>query len=83
MKAAKEILFGGNYPVPKYIAVCPECGSQLIAESMEWIEKTGQPTIGGLTVDCRAGGMRPHRFYQSDWQGVINQVEKWCGAMDN
>lgn len=79
----KKLLFGGHCNVPIKIAACPECGGALIIESSEWIEETGKPTTGGLTVDCKSSFAERHRYWQSDWQSVINQVEKWCGAVEN
>jgi hypothetical protein len=74
------VLYGGNCPVPKTVAVCPECGGALHVESIEWIEETGIPTSGGLSVDCENEENERHRYWQSDWQSIINAVEKWCGA---
>jgi hypothetical protein len=83
MNETKKLLYGGHCGVPKDVCVCPECGGKLMAESMEWIEETGMPTIGGLTVDCKNSFVERHRYWQSDWQSVINQVEKWCGAVES
>jgi hypothetical protein len=83
MKGAKKLLYGGNCYVPKDIAVCPECGSRLKAVSIEWLSETGIPTTGGLEVSCKNSFVEWHRYWQSDWQSVINQVEKWCGAVEN
>ena len=75
-----DLLYGGNCPVPNDIAVCPECGGRLHVESGEWIEETGAPTMGGLYVDCENEESVQHQYRQSDWQSIVNAVEKWCGA---
>jgi hypothetical protein len=75
------LLNGGNCDVPKNIAVCPECGSGLSAESNEWDEETGKPSKGGLLLICENYDEN-HRGYQSDWQIVHHHVEDWCGAVD-
>jgi hypothetical protein len=75
-----DLLYGGNCPVPKTVAVCPECGGNLHVESGEWVEETGVPTSGGLHVDCEHEETERHRYWQSDWQSIIDAVEKWCGA---
>jgi hypothetical protein len=76
-----DLLYGGNCTVPKKIAVCPECGGRLCAESCEWAEETGIPTTGGLYVGCMHENRLQHKFWQSDWQKIINAIEKWCGAI--
>ena len=76
------LLFGGCTYVPIDIAVCPECGAQLHAESTGWGAVNGEPNIGALMIDCVDDPECEHRHWQCDWQPVINAVEKWCGASD-
>lgn len=68
--------------VPKCIAVCPECGGEIQARSMEWEADTGRPVATGIELDCvdyliHEGG---HSFAQDKWQPVRDAVAKWCGA---
>jgi len=77
-----DLLYGGNCPVPKYIAVCPECGDKLHVDAMEWETESGVPTTGGLYVYCKNKEQDSHMYWQSDWQSIINAAEKWCGAVD-
>lgn len=81
--APDSIKHGGSADVPSEIATCPECQGALLAVSEEWVEKTGAPSIGGLYVDCLADQeAMNHKYWQSDWQSVIDQVAKWCGAVE-
>ena len=76
------LLYGGSSYVPTDVAVCPECGAQLHAESTAWGTEHGEPDIGSLLVDCVDDPECEHRHWQSDWQPVIDAIEKWCGATD-
>lgn len=83
--------------VPITVAVCPECGSQLIAQSESW-DATGAPLQDGLSVSCededdaiqaweendedkRNWREVMHRWWQGEWQPVIDRVRDWCGAV--
>lgn len=70
----------GCCKVPKPVAACPECGSQLTAESEE-SDENGAPIVGHLNVGCAKDNGAKHRYWQCDWQPVIETVEKWCGAV--
>lgn len=78
--AFNSLLYGGHCNVPAEITVCPECGGLLHVESNEWVEETGIHTVGGLQVDCEHEESLSHRYWQSDWQSVIDTIDKWCGA---
>jgi hypothetical protein len=68
--------------VPKDIAVCPECGSELSARAMAWDSETGQPHAESIEIDCQydADGEHWHRWHQSDWQRVRDAITKWSKA---
>lgn len=67
---------------------CPECGGRLFVEIDEWSK--GIQTPGGYRVECEPdtdaemaawerdedheGG---HRYWQSDWQHVVDRVGRW------
>ena len=68
--------------MPMTVAVCPECGAELEAESTAWGAENGEPYKGELIVDCVADPECRHRHWQSDWQPVIDAIEDWCGATD-
>lgn len=67
--------------IPIDVAVCPECGHQLWAEATEHTEE-GNPTTGGLYVDCMADHAGKHKHWQSDWQPVRDAIGQWCNAED-
>jgi len=76
-----ELLYGGHCSVPREIAVCPECGGTLHADVIGWETATGLPSKGDVNIDCEADPDCAHRYWQSDWQPIIDKVEKWCGAI--
>ena len=76
-----DLLYGGWTYVPAGVAICPECGGKLAVESSEWEDGTGKPSQGGLVVDCDADPRMEHRYFQSDWQLIMDKIEKWCGAV--
>jgi len=76
------LLYGKSSLVPHKVAVCPECGAQLFAESTEWASESGEPSKGGLVIDCVDDANFEHRYWQSDWQSVVDAIAKWCGATD-
>lgn len=78
--ALNDLLYGGNSSVPTSVAMCPECGGRLHAESAEWDSETGIPTIDGFYVDCESDPDCNHRYWQSDWQPVIDRIGTWIGA---
>lgn len=72
---------------------CPECGGRLLLEVDEWSTSTGIPTPGGIRVMCEAEEEElarstrrdadpdwQHRNWQSDWQPVHDQVERWAAT---
>lgn len=67
--------------IPKDIAKCPECGSDLFAVSIDNVIESGAPVVGGLYVECKADqDAMEHRYLQMDWQPVVDAVVKWCRA---
>lgn len=70
--------------VPAKVAVCPDCGEELIAQSLAWTSE-GRPVASDIEIDClssvRDGQHEAtHRNRQSDWQPVRDAVAKWCDA---
>ena len=59
--------------VPAEIAVCPECGGEL------WWQLTcDDPDLAGLELDCDWDeSHEDHRWWQSDWQPVLDEVKKY------
>jgi len=76
---------GGGAYVPKEIAVCPECGSQLTARSHSWDAETGVPCAVDIEIECTADELDDpstwHKFHQCDWQPVRDAVAQWAGAI--
>lgn len=66
--------------MPKDVAICPECGGRLHAESSEYETETGKPTIGGIYLTCQRES-KDHRFLQSDWQPIYSSIDRWAGAV--
>lgn len=48
-----NLLRGGQCDLPKCVAVCPECGSELYIDCYEWDSATGFPTSSGFHVHCK------------------------------
>lgn len=71
----------GLYVADK-VAVCPECGSGLIAECREHEKATGRPVATGIELSClkEMEGKVIHGFSQSLWQPVRDAVVRWCDA---
>lgn len=82
----EKLFNGGTCKIPKDIAVCPECGGRLYAESTEWQSDTGKPTIGGLYIQCEHESFKrddDHRRYFCDWYPTMVIIETWCGAVSD
>lgn len=76
---------GQSCYVPREVAVCPECGGELIAKAMAWCDSTGIPDQRAIDIDCISWmNARPnkfdHQYQQSTWQPVRDAVAKWAGA---
>jgi hypothetical protein len=74
---------GPGIYVPTGIAKCPECGSELIAQCIEYEAGTGRPVATGIELDCVASmheARLSHSFAQDKWQPVRDVVVRWCGA---
>lgn len=67
--------YSGKAAVPVDLCVCPECGSPLTAECIDFTT-SGKPTAEGLFVDCTAENM-PHRYYKSEWLFILSIVGRW------
>lgn len=78
---------GSSVPVPKHVDTCPECGGIIHAFVVEWEEDTKKPVIGGgIQLTCENeewdGEGWNHRWWQSDWQSVVDNVDKWAGSVE-
>lgn len=87
---------GKSCEVPREIAVCPECGSELYVYCQGWHTDTGQPLAADLQIECEAenwilgidegewsnvyNGDTGHSWKQSDWQSVREAIVKWAMA---
>lgn len=77
----------GGAHVPRDIAVCPECGGELIAQAMVWEVSTGRPIAESIHIDCLKELDKPlkqwsHRYEQNRWQPVRDAVTRWCEAKE-
>lgn len=77
--------------VPKDIATCPYCGSDLWAEVHAWVD--GEPNITEIGICCNDDeralseaynppegcetDYEPHRYTQSEWGPVVEVVKAW------
>lgn len=85
----RDDLWGGkSCDVPVGVAVCPECGNKLYVYCWSWVEETGQPYGDELQIDCENISMYDsendddhHKYRQSDWQGVVDAIRTWAGAI--
>jgi hypothetical protein len=68
--------------VPGSIAECPECSKTIVVMSHAYDEETNQPIGSALQIEC-VDDESGHRYWQSDWQPVVESVRKWCGASDD
>ncbi len=83
-------LWGGKWcELPRSVRLCPECGHSLYVNCDSWDTDTGQPFE--VSVDCKNekwfDDEEPdseelpgfvHRYWQSDWQSVRDEVEAWA-----
>lgn len=81
-------LWGGkSCDVPEHVAKCPECGHTLHVYCHSWDAATGKPWADELQIDCQnerfydgETDTYEHRWHQSDWQSVRDEIVKWAGA---
>jgi hypothetical protein len=64
------------------IAVCPECYGSLVVRNQSWDAETGKPYAADLQIDCTRDPHERHRWWQSDWQPVVDLVREWAGAIN-
>lgn len=82
----KKYSLGQIEAVPLNVAKCPECGDVLIAMFHSIESASNRPTRGGLVLECGSemefgsDDVR-HRFWQSDWQPVIDRVCAYYGVL--
>lgn len=83
----RDDLWGGkSCDVPVSVAVCPECGHKLHVYCWSWVVETGQPYGDELQIDCHNIAIWDneedcHKYRQSDWQGVVDAIRTWVGAI--
>lgn len=75
--------------VPRKVAVCPECGSDLYVESTSWDQMTGMPTKDGVAVSCVAEDESIMAWEQNDvdsrpWHEVMHRhwQSDWQSVVD-
>lgn len=81
----EQIKFGGGIEVPRDIAICPECSSSIYLYCWEWDSETGEPNADGFQIECPGEAFYEdeseekytHRWWQSDWQPVVDKLSKW------
>lgn len=80
----KPLWNGSGCYIPREVATCPECDSELTARSMEWEADTGRPVATAIEIQCLdvmlAHEDRLHHWWQSHWQPVRDKIAAWCGA---
>lgn len=74
---------GSGAYVPREVAECPECGGELYAKAMAYVEETGQPVGTGIDIGCVKDPNLNHRWHQSDWQPVVDAIRKWSKATND
>ncbi len=81
-ETTKALWNGTGCYIPKTVAVCPECGGELTARSMQWDAETGRPDAAAIDIECLdyLSHMSGHRWHQSDWQPIRDTIAKWCDA---
>lgn len=73
---------GPGIYVPRGIAKCPECQSELVAQCIQCDEE-GRPIATGIELDCVKGlheACVSHTFSQDKWQPIRDAVSRWCDA---
>ena len=71
-------------PIPSEVSKCPECGGALSFQLDCWEEEWG-----GLALECENEEWQDgesdepdnHRWWQSDWQPVIDRVKAWLSKV--
>lgn len=82
----KPLDFGKGCYVPVEIARCPECGSDLMARSLQWDAETGVPDAVAIDIECTKDltseddSAVGHAWRQRDWQPVRDKIAAWSGA---
>lgn len=74
--------FGKGCYVPRDVATCPECNADLTVRSFSWDAETGKPHRAGIDINCDKDPNLKHRWWQTDWQPVVDAIRKWTGAAE-
>lgn len=72
--------------VPKRVAVCPECGGELLVQVCAWDTETMRPIRDeGIEVDCvnepdpdDEDAESQHRWWQGEWMATLDKVRLWA-----
>jgi len=78
--ARRQLTVASPERVPKEIAVCPECGGGL------WWQVETTDGVRDLSLDCEnepdidENEDMYHRWWQGEWQPVIDRVKRWVVA---
>lgn len=76
--ARKALMHGGDGPIPRSIALCPECEGELYGDVDHWYTDSGEPVDINLSCEHETlDGPRMHSWYQGDWQYVVDRVKCW------
>jgi len=66
-------------PVPRDVAVCPECGGELEVECDCWDTDTGKPLEECIYPTC-SNEIMEHRCWQGEWMPARMRVIRWLQA---
>lgn len=67
-----RIVVANPLPVPREVAVCPECNGKL------WWQVTTSDGLRDLDLDCHHDTRNnPHRNWQGEWEGIYAAVRRW------
>lgn len=66
--------------VPPGVALCPQCGNELVVWIDEWETETGTVTENGFTVECSSDeedGDGEHQYWYDEWIRIDQIVYRW------
>lgn len=66
--------------VPAEVALCPQCGDELVVWIDEWDTMTGEITEVGFMTECREGGdgdHQEHQYWYDEWIHIDQLVYAW------
>lgn len=69
--------------VPASVALCPQCGDELVVWLDEWDARTGEVTEVGFTTECSGdndAGDGDHQYWYDEWIQIDQLVYAWLSA---